>query len=159
MLGFDRFAEGAQEAATRAYEIMIRYGHTQLDTEHILLALLEQPESTAKQVLGELKVNLERLRQRVEASLKEAPRLATPGPVQPQQVYITPRVKMLMDRSGEEALRLKSDLISTEHLMLAILADGDGAAARLLAEEKVTYQRFEAALRDPQGGARPVAAL
>ncbi|MBC7239377.1 MAG: hypothetical protein H5T71_04675, partial [Chloroflexi bacterium] len=39
MLGFDRFSESAQEAATRAYEIMMRYGHSQLDTEHILMAL------------------------------------------------------------------------------------------------------------------------
>ena len=44
MLGFDRFTERAQEAATRAYEIMLRYKHTQLDTEHLLLALLEEKD-------------------------------------------------------------------------------------------------------------------
>jgi ATP-dependent Clp protease ATP-binding subunit ClpC len=158
MLGFDRFTQSAQEAATRAYEIMIRYGHSQLDAEHVLLALLEQPEDAVKEALGELKADVERIRQRVDALLKEGPRPAMPGQAQPQQVYITPRVKKIMDRSSEEALRLKTELISTEHLMLAILADHESAAARMLADEGVTYQRFESVLRDLHGGRKGASA-
>ena len=51
MMRFDRFTERAQDAAARAYEILQRYGHNQVDTEHILLALLEQPDGVMPQIL------------------------------------------------------------------------------------------------------------
>ena len=56
MMRFDRFTERAQEAAQRAAEIIQRYGHNQIDTEHILLALLEQPEGAISQILGILNI-------------------------------------------------------------------------------------------------------
>ena len=55
MMRFDRFTERAQEAAQRAAEIIQRYGHNQIDTEHILLALIEQPEGAISQILSQLK--------------------------------------------------------------------------------------------------------
>ena len=57
MMRFDRFTERAQDVAARAYEILQRYGHNQVDTEHLLLALLEQPQTDevfAREVLGRL---------------------------------------------------------------------------------------------------------
>ena len=58
MMRFDRFTERAQEAAQRAAEIIQRYGHNQIDTEHILLALIEQPNGVIPQILGYLKVDI-----------------------------------------------------------------------------------------------------
>jgi len=55
MMRFDRFTERAQEAAQRAAEIIQRYGHNQIDTEHILLALIEQPQGVVPQILEILK--------------------------------------------------------------------------------------------------------
>ena len=57
MMRFDRFTERAQEAAQRAAEIIQRYGHNQIDTEHILLALIEQPQGVIPQILEYLKVD------------------------------------------------------------------------------------------------------
>ena len=57
MMRFDRFTERAQEAAQRAAEIIQRYGHNQIDTEHILLALIEQPQGVIPQILDVLKVD------------------------------------------------------------------------------------------------------
>ena len=57
MMRFDRFTERAQEAAQRAAEIIQRYGHNQIDTEHILLALIEQPQGVIPQILEMLKVD------------------------------------------------------------------------------------------------------
>ena len=57
MMRFDRFTESAQEAAQRAAEIIQRYGHNQIDTEHILLALIEQPQGVVTQILEILKVD------------------------------------------------------------------------------------------------------
>ena len=146
MIGFDRFNERAQEIATRAYEIMQRHHHTQLDTEHVLLALLEESDDIVTTTLDELGVEVSDVRLRVEGVLKASPRLSVPGTFQPQQVYITPRVKRLMERSSEEAANLKEESISTEHLFLAILSDQESAAIRILNEAGVTYEAFRAEL-------------
>ncbi|MBN1402583.1 MAG: AAA family ATPase [Anaerolineae bacterium] len=156
-MGFDRFTERAQEAATRAYEIMLRHRHTQLDTEHILLALLEQPDGAVSDILGELDADVERIRQRVEDVLKAGPKGGAGG-IHPQQVYITPRVKRLMDVSNEEASRMNDEFISTEHLFLAILREGDNAASRILADAGVTYDAFQAMLETYRGGRKVTSA-
>ena len=154
MIGFDRFTERAQEAATRAYEIMQRYQHSQLDAEHILLALLEQTDGVVVRILETLHTNVPQIRQRLEDVLKASPRVAVPGALQPQQVYITPRVKRLMDRSNDEATRLKDEFISTEHLFLAILSDQDSAASRILLDAGLNHERFLKALLEFRGGRR-----
>jgi ATP-dependent Clp protease ATP-binding subunit ClpC len=146
MPGFDRFTDGAQDAVTRAYEVMMRHEHSQLDTEHIVVALLEQEEGTVHAVLDELHADGDALKQRLEGVLKAGARTAATGGAHPQQVYITPRVKRLMDRSNEEAVRLGDEFISTEHLMLAVLSDGDSAAVRILNEAGVTHKAFSDAL-------------
>ncbi len=154
MISFDRFTERAQEAATRAYEIMQRYRHTQLDTEHVLLALLEQTDGPIAAILEEMHVDIEQINQRVGDVLRASPRTSAPGSFQPQQVYITPRVKRLMDRSNDEAGRLDDEYISTEHLFLAILSDQDSAASRILADAGVSRDRFYDALVEHRGGRR-----
>ena len=68
MMRFDRFTERAQEAAQRAAEIIQRYGHNQIDTEHILLALIEQPGGVIPQVLEKLSVSPEALTERLDAA-------------------------------------------------------------------------------------------
>ena len=69
MMRFDRFTERAQEAAQRAAEIIQRYGHNQIDTEHILLALIEQPGGVIPQILEKLSVSPEALTERLDAGL------------------------------------------------------------------------------------------
>ena len=158
MIGFDRFTERAQEAATRAYEIMLRYQHTQLDSEHILLALLEQSDGIIATIMAELKMDTELIRRRLDDVLKAGPRGSASGAMQPQQVYITPRVKRLMDRSNEEASRLNDEYISTEHLFLAILSEKDSAASSILVDAGMTYDRFAKALNEYRGGRRVTSA-
>ncbi|MHB0858560.1 MAG: ATP-dependent Clp protease ATP-binding subunit [Anaerolineae bacterium] len=158
MIGFDRFTERAQEAATRAYEIMQRYRHTQLDSEHILLALLEQSDGVVPSILEEQNVDIEQIRRRLDDVLNASSRMTGIGTFQPQQVYITPRVKRLMDRSNEEAARLKDEFISTEHLFLAILNDQESAAARILTEAGVTRESFLTSLTEFRGGRRVTSA-
>ncbi len=74
MMRFDRFTERAQEAAQRAAEIIQRYGHNQIDTEHILLALIEQPGGVITQILTNLKVNEQALAERLDQTLKLTPK-------------------------------------------------------------------------------------
>ena len=74
MMRFDRFTERAQEAAQRAAEIIQRYGHNQIDTEHILLALIEQPGGLIPQILEQLNVNPTALSDRLDAALRATPK-------------------------------------------------------------------------------------
>ena len=74
MMRFDRFTERAQEAAQRAAEIIQRYGHNQIDTEHILLALIEQPQGVITQLLEILKINTENFKERLDYILRTNPK-------------------------------------------------------------------------------------
>ena len=74
MMRFDRFTERAQEAAQRAAEIIQRYGHNQIDTEHILLDLIEQPQGVISQILEMLNIDAEPLMDRLDYILKTSPK-------------------------------------------------------------------------------------
>jgi ATP-dependent Clp protease ATP-binding subunit ClpC len=149
---FDRFTERAQEAAMRAYEILPRYGHTQVDTEHLLLALIEQPEGVVSEILERLGVELEAIRHRLDQDLQRTSRSSIYGSGGVSQVYITPKLKRVIDLSNEEASKLKDDYISTEHLLLAIANERNTAAARALAEFGVTRQRILEVIEEVRGG-------
>ncbi|NDJ76705.1 MAG: AAA domain-containing protein [Chloroflexi bacterium] len=150
---FDRFTERAQDAAVRAYEILQRYGHNQVDTEHMLLALLEQPDGVIPQMLEKMNVDQDAIRERLDEVLKASPKAAIYGGGA-GQVFITPRVKRVVDVANEEANRLKDEYISTEHLFLAILSERRTAVARILAEAGVTKERVQDVIKEIRGGQR-----
>ncbi|NOQ38841.1 MAG: AAA domain-containing protein [Anaerolineales bacterium] len=151
---FDRFTERAQEAAQRAAEIIQRYGHNQIDTEHILLALIEQPEGAISQVLHDLNIQGGDLSERLDYILKNTQKASIFGSRGAGQVFITPRVKRIVDVANQEANRLKDEFISTEHLFLAILDEKNTPAARLLSDEGVTKDRVYQSINQIRGGQR-----
>ncbi len=151
MMRFDRFTERAQEAATRAAEIIQRYGHNQVDTEHILLALLDQEQSVVGQLCAILHVDTNVLNDRLDKILKSTPKANIFGGSS-GQVFITPRVKMVIDRANDEANRLSDEYISTEHIFLAITSEKNTQLARLLEELDITHTRVLDAIRELRGG-------
>ena len=153
MMRFDRFTERAQEAAQRAAEIIQRYGHNQIDTEHILLALIEQPGGVIPQILEKLSVSSEALTERLDATLRASPKANIFGGGA-GQIFITPRVKRIIDLANEEANRLKDEYISTEHIFLAILTERNTPAARILESAGLTRDRVYSAIQDLRGGQR-----
>ena len=153
MMRFDRFTERAQEAAQRAAEIIQRYGHNQIDTEHILLALIEQPQGVIPQILEYLKVEAAALTERLDYILRTSPKANIFGGGA-GQIFITPRVKRIIDLANEEANRLKDEYISTEHIFLAILSERSTPAARLLEGAGVTRDRVYEAVQQIRGGQR-----
>ena len=154
MLRFDRFTERAQNAASLAYEILQRYGHTQVDTEHILLALLEQTDGVVPQLLERLPVDVRALRSRVDDILRQSPRTATIYGQGANQVFITPRLKSIIDRANEEANRLRDEYISTEHIFLALLAERNTAVSKMMADYNITRDHIADAVKDIRGGQR-----
>ncbi len=153
MMRFERFTERAQDAAARAYEILQRYGHNQVDTEHILLALLEQTDGVIPQILERLSVDVEAMRSRLDEVLRASPKAAIYGHGT-NQVFITPRVKRIIDLANEEANRLHDEYISTEHIFLAILNERNTATAKILSDNNITRERVNDAIKDVRGGQR-----
>ncbi len=153
MMRFDRFTERAQEAAQRAAEIIQRYGHNQIDTEHILLALIEQPGGVIPQILERLNVSTAAITERLDATLRASPKANIFGGGT-GQIFITPRVKRIIDLANEEANRLKDEYISTEHIFLAILTERNTPAARILESAGLTRERVYDAVQAMRGGQR-----
>jgi len=154
MMRLDRFTERAQDAAQRAVEVMTRYGHTQVDTEHLLLALLEQPEGVIPQILEHLGVDVDQIQQRLDDVLRASSKAGVYGGGGVGQVFITPRVKRALELANDEANRLKDDYISTEHIFLAIASERNTPVARILRESGVTKKRIYDAVKEVRGGQR-----
>jgi len=153
MMRFDRFTERAQEAAQRAAEIIQRYGHNQIDTEHILMALIEQPGGVIPQILQMLDINSAALLDRLDQTLRMSPKASIFGGGA-GQIFITPRVKRIIDIANEEANRLRDEYISTEHIFLAILSERNTPAARILESAGLTRERVLDAILQTRGGQR-----
>jgi ATP-dependent Clp protease ATP-binding subunit ClpC len=153
MMRFDRFTERAQEAAQRAAQIIDRYDHNQIDTEHILVALIEQPQGVVTQLLEIMKIDSEALTERLDYILRTSPKANIFGGGS-GQIFITPRVKRIVDEANKEANRLKDEYISTEHLFLAILNERSTPAAKVLDGEGITKERAFKAIQELRGGQR-----
>jgi len=148
---FDKFSERAQDIAARAAEIIQRYGHTQIDTEHLMLALIEQPDGMVSQILDILKIDAGALAESIDQLLRTSPKAnifaGTTG-----QVFMTPRVKMAVDLAKTEASRFGDEYISTEHLFLAILAERNTALARILESYGVNHGKVLDAVFEIRNG-------
>ena len=150
MVSVDRFTPSAQEAARRAAEVMQRYGYHQIDTEVQLLALLEQPQGAVPQLLEFLNVDAQALTEGLDEVLRADSKddLVEVGP---GQVAITPRVVHTIDQAIAETARLGDELISDEHLFLAMFSEQNTPAARLLEEAGLTHARVDEAIRQMRG--------
>jgi ATP-dependent Clp protease ATP-binding subunit ClpC len=150
MISIDRFTKSAQEVPQRAAEIMQRYSHNQMDTEHVLLALIEQPQGVISQLLEFLKVDANALSEGLDTILRTDPK-GDIVDVGAGQISITPRVARILDLANEEANRLKDEHISTEHLFLEILSEHDTPAARLLEGVGLNRDRVYDAIQQMRG--------
>jgi enamine deaminase RidA (YjgF/YER057c/UK114 family) len=154
-----RFTEKAQEALQRAQQLMFSKHHTQLDVEHIFLALLQQRNSLPAQILTALGGAVENMMERLDKALNNTASFTN---VHNSTVsrststgYITLRANRVLQLSAEEADRLKDDFISTEHLLLAITKERGGAAGRILKEADIDESKVDGVLKDMRGSRSP----
>jgi len=123
---FDRFTERAQKVMVYSQEEAVRQNYNYIGTEHILLGILREGEGIAAQVLKNKGIDLITVRQQVEA-------LVGKGQQEVGQVIgYTPRTKTILELSVEEARSLGQNYIGTEHLLLALIREGEGVAAQIL---------------------------
>lgn len=129
---------------------MQRYGHHQIDTEHLLLALLEQPQGGISPLLEFIQVDPTALSDQLDALLRTAPESDTVE-VRPGQFSITPRLARILELADEDSRRMNDELISTEHIFLEIFDEQDTPSARLLQETGLTRERVSEAIRQRRG--------
>src|SRR2546426_1623275 len=145
----DRYTVKSQEALERAQRIARERGNPELSPEHLLAALLAEPEGTIAAVLEKLGVPRERLVAETEQALARLPR------VQGGTLGLSESLRAALESAEDEAARLKDDYVSVEHLLMALAAAGrTDAAARLLAMAGVNSEVLLKALAAVRGGQR-----
>ncbi len=149
----ERFTEKAQEAFQDAQEIMHDQHHTQLDVEHIFLAMLRQRDGLTARAIARLGVDAEMVARRVEHELEKSPKVYGQYGYG-NQVYITPRTQRLVKRAEEEANRLNDQYVGIEHLLIAISGEREGASSRILNSFGIDQERIYQALMDIRGHQR-----
>ncbi len=149
----ERFTEKAQEAFQEAQEIMQEQHHTQLDVEHIFLAMLRQRDGLTARALSRLGVDPELVAQRVERELEKSPKVYGQYGYG-NQVYVTPRTQRLVKRAEEEANRLNDQYVGVDHLLVAISGEREGASSRILNTFNIDQDRIYQMLMDIRGSQR-----
>nr|WP_262846584.1 ATP-dependent chaperone ClpB [Sphaerisporangium corydalis] len=148
----------SQEALHDAQTAAIRHGHTEVDGEHLLLALLEQPDGLAPRLLSAAGGDPDKLRLELEADLGRRPKVSGPGAA-PGEVHVTQRLSRLFDTADQEARRLKDEYVSVEHLLLAIMDEGTGTeAGRLIQGHGMSRERLLEVLTQIRGNQRVTSA-
>ncbi len=122
---FGRFTERAQKVLALAQEEAIRLGHNNIGTEHILLGLIREGEGIAAKALIALGLGLEKIQDEVESLIGR-------GQEQPSNIAYTPRAKKVIELSMDEARKLGHTYVGTEHILLGLIREGEGVAARVL---------------------------
>jgi ATP-dependent Clp protease ATP-binding subunit ClpC len=125
---FDRLTERARKVISLARQEAQRFNHEYVGTEHLLLGLVKEGSGVAANVLKNIGVELKRIRLEVEKMVKSGPDLIKAG----SQLPFTPRAKKVLELSLEEARHLGHNYVGTEHILLGLLKEEEGVAARVL---------------------------
>lgn len=147
----EKFTERAQEAIVEAQERARGENHSQIEAEHLLLALLQQSDGLVPQIVRQLGSDPELLIRKVEEALGELPKAygAT------TQIYLSPSLQRLLERAQAEAAAMRDEYVSTEHLLLALADEGAaGASSEILHQQGITKDRILQALTTLRGSQR-----
>src|SRR5438132_1334556 len=145
----DKLTVKAQEALQAAQSLAGERGHQAVEPEHLLHALIGQKDGVVAPILGKLGVRAETLTSQLDAAIEKMPQVRG-GSGQ----YIGERLRVTLDRAQKQAESMKDEYVSTEHLLVAVAQDQDGAAGRALAHAGVTLDAILKALVDVRGSQR-----
>lgn len=143
----DKLTVKSQEAIQEAQRIAEKKGNQQLDVEHLLYALLEEEEGLIYKILGRLGIDIETLKKDIEEEIEKFPKVSGATPL---GLYISPRLKTVLENAFEEATHLTDEFISVEHLLLAILKTY-GPASEILKRHGATEDKVLSAMREIRG--------
>jgi ATP-dependent Clp protease ATP-binding subunit ClpB len=145
----DKFTLRAQEAIESAVALAEKQQHQNVEPEHVLAALLEQPEGITRPILGKIGSNIQTVLTEVQAAIRKFPQVSGVS-----QRYYSPRLTDLFNKAQKEADNLKDEYISTEHLLLAIVEEKSGEAGRILRSHGVNRDALMKTIEAMRAGAR-----
>jgi len=146
----DKFTIKAQEALQEAQSLAEKYEHQTVDVEHLLAALIEQKDGIVSSLLQKVGTDPQVILHQLDNELRKIPKVYGAG----GQLYISHRLKQVLDAAFVEAERLKDAYVSTEHLLLAIVEDKTGASAKILSINGITKEAILKALVTIRGSQR-----
>jgi ATP-dependent Clp protease ATP-binding subunit ClpB len=146
----DRFTEKSHQALFGAQHLAEQLNHSQVEPEHLLAVLLEQPEGIVPQMLERAGANPKVVLQQVQAELNRLPKVTGGG----VQVAISSRLRQVLLRAHEEIQQFRDEYVSTEHLLLALLEIGSGTAERILRQAGITRDSLLQVLTQVRGSQR-----
>lgn len=152
MVRLERFTERSQDALQYAHELAQSNNDSQIETEHLLLALLEQQESLAEIILSQMGVSTSSLTEKVKDEISLLPKMYATE--QAPQVYLSPALGNVLAQAEKEAKAFKDEYVSVEHLLIAIAEAKDTKAGRVLSDLKVTKDGIYQALAKIRGSQR-----
>ncbi len=158
-MDLNKLTQKSQEAVQAAQTKALRYGHVEVDGEHLLVALLEQSDGLVPRLLARMEIPVQPLSQAIEQELERRPKTSGPG-VEAGKIYVTQRLQKLMLEAEEEAKRLKDEYVSVEHLLLALVAEpSTTASGRILKQFHVNRDALLEALTAVRGHQRVTSAM
>jgi len=146
---FDKFTLKVQEGLQEAQTLAGNYGHQGIEVEHLLLALLAQPEGIVGNILKKMGTEPGQIDKELKKAAERLPRIS--GPV---QAYLTPRLNKILDNAMAEAARLNDEYVSAEHVLIAIADEKEGEASRILRAAGVTRDNIFKVLVEIRGNQR-----
>ncbi len=148
---FDKFTIKSQELIQNSQALASQYNHQQFEPEHLLAAMLKEPEGIAGAMLRKLGVSPEKISQRVVAALEKLPSVSGGGLA---EIYASARTKTVLEAAFAQATRMKDEYVSIEHILLAIVEEKHGQAASILNNAGVTLDAVLKGLMEIRGNQR-----
>ena len=147
MLKPEKFTEQAREVLATSQELVRQHRHSQWDTEHIVLALLELEQGLPQDIFANLGVSVDTVKAQLREVLETSPKLAHDT----TEIYPTPRAARLLDNARAESERMKDEFIGTEHLFIGATMEREGDVARILKGHGVDQEKVYQALMQIRG--------
>jgi ATP-dependent Clp protease ATP-binding subunit ClpB len=144
----DKFTLRGQEAIQSAIELAERNQHQQVEPEHLMIAMFEQPEGIVRPILGKLGANVAVILNDTQAAVARFPR------VQGGQQYFSPRLSQVFTASRQQADKMQDEFISTEHLLVAIVDEKEGESGKILRQHGVKKDDLLKVIEQMRGGSR-----
>jgi len=153
-MDMNRMTQKLNEAIAAAQQLAVRLSHQQVDGEHLLAELLAQPDGLAPRLLERAGVSLDMFTRAVQDTLAKRPRVSGSA-VEADKVYITQRLQQLLLKAGDEATQMQDEYISVEHVLLAMIEEGNNSdAGKLFKTNGITRARFLETLGQVRGHQR-----
>ena len=149
MISFDKFTLKSQEAVQKAHRLAEEKAHQQIEPEHLLMVMLDDPENVINSILKKIGADRAAMRRKLETEISRFARVT--GSV--GQIYLSPNANQLFERALKEAGQLRDEFISLEHVLLAMVGD-TGAVGKMLSAQGLTRDAILKVLREIRGSQR-----